>query len=535
MTYQSQITLVDDSLVELPVQAGSPLFLVGPNGAGKSGLVFKLFHDNPDTAVRISAHRQNWMESNHVPFSPRDKVTNEQNVRGQDLSPTSRYLEWAPQHRPALVIAELIDAENEIGRKVRDALATGNAELATKLAKSASPLQQINELLAGAGVPISLSIGPNSSIDASKRGGPAFSISSLSDGERSAFFISGTVLTCKAGSLVIIDEPERHLHASIVVPLLVQLFALRPDCAFVVSTHELALPLAYSSSSTVVIRDSVVESGTVAKWDLNILPSGAEIDDDTKFSILGSKRKILFIEGTNASLDQPLYEMLFPDVSIAPRRSCGEVERTVDDVNSASEIGWVRAFGIVDQDQIVEGRRNELKAKGVYPLKVYSVESLYFHPTILRQIAEKQSAINGSVVDSVIEAAWDSLFSSVLEHKARLVARMAEGLIKDRISLAMPDWKLISSGTVIAINIDVATVLANGIARIDALLAARDAEGILRSFPVRETPALGAIASALDFKSVASYYAAVRKLVREDVSAKDTLLGFFDGLDHALA
>ncbi|WP_442947933.1 AAA family ATPase [Nostoc sp.] len=49
---------------------------------------------------------------------------------------------------------------------------------------------------------------------ASKCGGTPYSIAELSDGERNALLIAANVLTVKNGTLVLIDEPERHLHRS---------------------------------------------------------------------------------------------------------------------------------------------------------------------------------------------------------------------------------------------------------------------------------------------------------------------------------
>ena len=78
---------------------------------------------------------------------------------------------------------------------------------------------------------------------ASKSGSKPYSIAQLSDGERNALLIATNVLTVKDGTLVLIDEPERHLHRSIISPLLTHLFAQRPECAFIVSTHDVMLPL----------------------------------------------------------------------------------------------------------------------------------------------------------------------------------------------------------------------------------------------------------------------------------------------------
>ena len=46
----------------------------------------------------------------------------------------------------------------------------------------------------------------------------------MSDGERAAAIIAATVLVADPGTLFLIDEPERHLHRSIIEPFLSALF-----------------------------------------------------------------------------------------------------------------------------------------------------------------------------------------------------------------------------------------------------------------------------------------------------------------------
>lgn len=100
------------------------------------------------------------------------------------------------------------------------------------------PIKIINELLKLSALPIEISVQQNEQLFASKLGGPPYSIAELSDGERNAPLIAAEVLTAQAGILFLIDEPERHLHRSIISPLLTLLFERRTDCAFVISTHD---------------------------------------------------------------------------------------------------------------------------------------------------------------------------------------------------------------------------------------------------------------------------------------------------------
>jgi hypothetical protein len=51
-----------------------------------------------------------------------------------------------------------------------------------------------------------------------------------------------------------------------------------------------------------------------------VVPPGAEIDETLKRDLLGARRKMLFVEGTTRSLDAPLYSLLFPQVSVIPKK-----------------------------------------------------------------------------------------------------------------------------------------------------------------------------------------------------------------------
>jgi len=162
--------------------------------------------------------------------------------------------------------------------------------------------------------------------------------------------IAGNVLTAPPGTLLIIDEPERHLHRSIISPLLSQLFQHRSDCAFVVSTHDHNLPLEFPDARTLLLRSCTFNGQTVQSWKADELPSDSSNDDSLKRDLLGARRRILFVEGSESSLDKTIYALIFPAVSVIPKGSCHEVERAVGSVRAGETFHWLRAFGIVDGD-----------------------------------------------------------------------------------------------------------------------------------------------------------------------------------------
>ena len=531
--FDTTLLLTNESSMELPVSTTAPLFIVGPNGAGKSGLMLELYRRNHEKAVRIAAHRQTWMESNFVPFSPQDKITVQNNAKGQDKAPESRWREWNSSARSGLVIADLIDADNFLSRKVRDKIIAGDTDGAEKLALTHPPLEIISNLFVGAGIPIKLTIEENSAIVASKSGGPTYSIASLSDGERAALLIAGTVLTARKDSLILVDEPERHLHATIVTPLLLQLFTKRPDCTFVVSTHELSLPVNCPCARTVLIRDSKVIDDEINAWDLDVLEPGIEIDDHTKEAIIGSRRVMLFIEGTENSLDKLLYEILFPGVSIFPRSTCRDVEHAVASIQDTGELAWVRAYGIVDQDQLTPEKKTLLEEKGVFPLSAYSVEALYYNQDIVKAVAKLQCKLIDGRVDEMVTLAESNLIGAISSEVDRLAARMTEQAVKDKISHSTPDWRKIQEEGDISITIDGQALYNAERAKLHGWLDEKEVSKIIARYPIRETMALERIIIALQFRSKDQYEAAVRKLVTDDDDIKAMLISFFGGLPVA--
>jgi AAA15 family ATPase/GTPase len=63
-----------------------------------------------------------------------------------------------------------------------------------------------------------------------------YSASELSDGERAIFYFVGQSLIANENSAIIIDEPELHIHKSILKTLWDEIETARPDCAFVYIT-----------------------------------------------------------------------------------------------------------------------------------------------------------------------------------------------------------------------------------------------------------------------------------------------------------
>jgi ABC-type Mn2+/Zn2+ transport system ATPase subunit len=100
-------------------------------------------------------------------------------------------------------------------------------------------------------------------------------------------------LTVKPGTIVFIDEPEKHLRRSIISPLLTLLFENRKDCAFVISTHDVLLPIDNQTSRILLLRGCTYSGNTFNKWDADLVAADAEIEDDLKRDSGGSAKAIV--------------------------------------------------------------------------------------------------------------------------------------------------------------------------------------------------------------------------------------------------
>ena len=376
--------------------------------------MFRFAQQNRNNVRKIAAHRQTWMNTDALDMTPATKVQTEENIKNLDRQQESRYRDKNAAQRASMTIFELIDAENVRARAMQAAYDAGNMEALAEAAKVEAPITIINELLRQSNIPITISIQKNERVMASKDGGPEYSAAELSDGERNALLIAGNVLNAPPGTLLIIDEPERHLHRSIISPLLSQLFERRSDCGFVISTHDHDLPLEVPDARSLLLRSCNFNGQNVQSWEADELPAETPIDDILKRDLLGARRKILFVEGTESSLDKPLYSLIFPMVSVIPKGNCRDVELAVVGSRAGEGFHWLRAFGIADGDGYAPDQIQAKQEKGVYALPYYSVEAIYFHPQIIQWIALRQADVTGEDASELAQRALAAGIAAIL-------------------------------------------------------------------------------------------------------------------------
>ncbi len=525
MTNQFNFTVprTNDTDLTFTLGLGGVLYVLGANGSGKSSLVSRLFSGYQAVAKRISAHRQTWFQSNMLDMTPQARENLEKNIRTNDLQEHARYRLDYGAERASVAIYDLIDFDTMLARRIADLVRAGKTAEAEKEAKTPAPIQVINELMRLSNIPIELSLEERQRIVARKNGGAGYSIAELSDGERNAFLIAADVLTAKPGTLLLIDEPERHLHRSIISPLLKLLFDKRKDCTFIVSTHDVMLPLDNPNAATLLLRGCEFAGKNVKAWTADLLEPGVPIDEDLKRDVLGARRKIIFVEGTAKSLDLPLYSLVFPQLSVIPKDGCRDVEHAVRGLRGAQEMHWIAAWGIVDNDQRSAEDIARLRAAGVWALSHYSVESLYYHPAIIARVAERQAALIGMDAAVLVKAALADAVAATQSQKDHLVTSAVLRSARDKLLNSLPTRDEIKFGGTVKIEIDVSALRTAEATRFDSLIAGSDWDGLLVRYPLRESSAFDRVVDAMKLADRATYRGAVLKLLQDDQTAVSDL------------
>ena len=210
-----------------------------------------------------------------------------------------------------------------------------------------------------------------------------YSASEMSDGERAVFYILGQVLSANEGSILIFDEPELHIHKSIISNLWDEIEKLRPDCSFLMITHDIEFA-ATRVAKKYVIRNYYSDPA----WDISEIPD-SELDEQTITLILGSRKPILFVEGEKTSLDMETYRLCYPEWTVIPKGSCKDVIQAVSSLRKLNEdmpILNIKCAGIVDRDTHDSSQIEELEGQGIKVLRYSEIENIFSLPSIAHEV-----------------------------------------------------------------------------------------------------------------------------------------------------
>ncbi len=263
-------------------------------------------------------------------------------------------------------------------------------------------------------------------IQTTQKGGNPYPGQKMSDGERVSLYLIGQALSVPNDSIIIIDEPEIHLHKSILCQLWDLIEIRREDCRFVYITHDLEFATSRVGARKIWVKNystnnSSDELNPPEAFVWEEISQSEGLPEELLLKILGNRQRILFVEGKVKSLDKSLYNALFPDYFIEPRGSWEKVVESVKAFRDNPHLHNQQAFGIIDRDYHSDEQLDQLKKYGIYTLHVAELENFLCIEPIVTHIAQHLGKDPAVIFQEVISNIMDVVKKDLTFHISRVV------------------------------------------------------------------------------------------------------------------
>ncbi|WP_314559227.1 DUF4435 domain-containing protein [uncultured Parvimonas sp.] len=202
----------------------------------------------------------------------------------------------------------------------------------------------------------------------------------MSDGERVALYLIAQCLCVPEDKIIIIDEPEIHLHRSIMDKLWTAIEVEREDCFFIYITHDTQFAATHKNSEKLWIKNYDGTNWNFEEIKDNNLPEQLLLD------ILGNRKPVLFVEGTSDSYDTKLYSEIYKDYYVIPCGSCSSVITQTKSMNANKHLHHLKCYGIIDRDYRNDHEIEVYKRDNIFALEVAEVENLFLTEELLKVI-----------------------------------------------------------------------------------------------------------------------------------------------------
>lgn len=340
-----------------------------------------------------------------------------------------------------------------------------------------------------------------------------FEFNRMSDGERVAFFYIATVIAAPKGSFIVVDEPENHLNPAIYNKIWDRLIAVRGDCQFIFISHTMEFINARSNFELVKIKRFVRPN----YFEFEFLGDKLdEIQPELIVEIVGSRKPILFCEGSKTDYDYKIYEIIFGNrYTVIPTGNCLSVRNSVEACNMhATTYSIQSAIGIIDSDLKSEEEIDRLKVQNVFSLRCNEIEMLLLDEAIFKKVL-KQIFKDETEFDTFKNA----FFTKLTERKQHIVKRLVKTQIDEVLRNSIIDDKnnktkdeIKNNLNAIFSNLNVDVLWSNCETKISEIIAQRDYEEALRYCCLEHTEIIVGVAN----RFVMNYAVIALGVLRED-------------------
>ena len=354
----------------------STTVIIGANGAGKSSLINELRKNSIDEMYVLPAQKLLYFVLN---FPQRNDVTKEKYISESkqvdikidtiDLYPF--YIQNSISNTFTKLITLLVkDYTNIVTRRSRN-----EKDLPLTL------WDRVERIWNQIFPEIIFELEPDERVVKVEKNGSKYSINGLSDGERCILFYIGNILLAPENSYIIVDEPETFLNAAVYNELWDLLISERPDCQFIFASHNMDFVQSRTNATDVWCKKFEVPYNL----DYQLLDDFQELPLSLLVEVSGTKKPILFCEGTKTSLDYQIYSKLFSELCfVKPVQGHKQVIQHTKSYNNLQHLHGNTAYGIIDNDWMNESSIQEQKEQNIFVLPFNEVEMMLVDEAVVK-------------------------------------------------------------------------------------------------------------------------------------------------------
>ncbi len=477
----------------------STTVIIGANGAGKSSLINELRKNNSNEMYVLPAQKLLYFVSN---IHDRNGITRERYI--QDLKEVD--LKYDTIDLQPIQIDK--DFSNTF-TKLITFLIKNYAKIATYKSRGMEGLSialwdRVEQVWNSISPEIKFILEPDNRVVEVEKNGSRYSINGLSDGERCILFYIGNVLLAPENSYIIVDEPETFLNVAVYNELWDLLISQRSDCQFIFASHNMDFVQSRTNASYIWCKKFE------APYDLEyqILEGTQEMPLSLLTEVSGTKKPILFCEGTKTSIDYQIYSKLFSEwCFVKPVQGHKQVIQYTRAYNKLQYLHGNIAYGIIDNDWMEETRIENYKQKNVFVLTFNEIEMLLVDESIVKSILssdeqDKEEKLNEfqKAIKSYCVKNKDKIISIALKKK---LDEFMEGNLINNNEPTRDDAEIFLEG--LSTEFDLTSKLGNITKIVEDSLDASDFSSILKICNLKKeiTNQLGNTVVTRDFKNKA--------------------------------
>lgn len=250
----------------------------------------------------------------------------------------------------------------------------------------------------------------------------------LSSGEKEVFFVLSFFLRHRVNNaMILIDEPEMHLHPELARLLVRTMQSIRPGNQLWMATHNAEIIDEAGRDRVVYLARDQNTKKSIVTLGTDESEAMRQLKDLFGYSgYVGIAKNMVFLEGLDSSSDRKLFTSLFPQygtrLKFVPCKSSENLNR----INAAilsileSNLGWMQFYLIRDRDfltQEIASKYRQHASGRLYVLDRYHIENyllddeliakvqteIFNKPTDAAQVRSKLSSIARNISGEVLQ------------------------------------------------------------------------------------------------------------------------------------